>query len=369
MSLKMYEEPKGPKNIIAIAAGKGGVGKSTITTNLALTLKRLGNKVGILDADIYGPSIRMMLPEDRVPTQRGDRIIPALAKGIEVISMAYFRGEHEAAVVRAPIANSVVTQFMHKVDWGELDYLLIDFPPGTGDVQLTLSQEVNLTGAVMVTTPQEVALLDVRKAMRMFDQVKVPVIGIVENMSYYQASDSAERVYLFGRDGGEKLARESGIPFLGQIPLDSDLCRCGDQGEVIFSKKESPSITAFESFANKFVEHLQDVRDQRDIVREIESREYSLIIFWGDGEEQEIRYSDLQKRCSCATCVDETTGQRILDEKSVDEDVKARRVVQVGRYAIRIEFTSGCSLGIYDFDMLRSFSQDDAKTKRKVTYS
>lgn len=227
------------KNIIGIAAGKGGVGKSTLTVNLALALKKLGYCVGVMDTDIYGPSLRKMLPEEKLPVQKGDWIIPAQVLGMPLISMAYFRREDEASVVRAPIANSVVTQFISKVDWGVLDYLLIDFPPGTGDVQLTLSQKAGLTGVVMITTPQDVAVMDVRKAMHMFEQVRVPILGIVENMSYYVPQGAQEvqekRVYIFGQGGGQRLAQEASLPFLGQIPLDPQLCVAGDRGQSIFN--------------------------------------------------------------------------------------------------------------------------------------
>jgi ATP-binding protein involved in chromosome partitioning len=250
MPLKMFKKENDLpiKNIIGIAAGKGGVGKSTVTVNLAYALKSLGFSVGIMDTDIYGPSMRKMLPEDRLPIQKGETIIPALCRGIRMISMAYFRKEMEATVVRAPIANGVVMQFIKNVDWGSLDYLLIDFPPGTGDVQLTLSQNANLTGAVMVTTPQEVAIMDVRKAMHMFEQVNVPVIGIVENMSFYFHEKTNEKLYLFGKGGGERLALESGVPYLGGIPIDPSLCLSGDRGESLFDqtqKNHSPVVKSF----------------------------------------------------------------------------------------------------------------------------
>lgn len=251
-------------SIIAIAAGKGGVGKSSVTVNLALALKRSGYQVGVMDTDIYGPSIRKMLPEDRLPTQKGSVISPALCAGIKMISMAYFRREHESTSVRAPIANGLISQFIKNVDWGKLDYLLIDFPPGTGDIQLTLSQQINLTGAIMVTTPQEVAVMDVRRAMHLFDQVKVPIIGIVENMSYYQSDEGAEPVYLFGRGGGERLANESGISFLGRIPIDPLLCACGDQGRSLFAEDSScqkPVTVAFIQLAEQLVGHLKVMRD------------------------------------------------------------------------------------------------------------
>lgn len=264
MPLKMFQKSELPTlskkmHIIGIAAGKGGVGKSSVTVNLALALKRLGYNIGVLDADIYGPSIRKMLPEEHLPAQKGDAIIPAICSGIRMISMAYFRKENEAAVIRAPIANGVISQFIKQVDWGDLDYLLIDFPPGTGDVQLTLSQQANLTGAIMVTTPQEVALLDVRKAMNMFAHVKVPIIGIVENMSYYHHVKSDEKIYLFGCGGGERLARESGVPLLGSIPIDPLLCQSGDLGQSIFSKdikQESSSVKAFLELANQLIIHV-----------------------------------------------------------------------------------------------------------------
>jgi ATP-binding protein involved in chromosome partitioning len=270
MPLPMFQNTEKPvlseiKNVVAIAAGKGGVGKSSVTVNLGLALKHAGFSVGIMDTDIYGPSVRKMLPEDRMPNQKGQIIVPALCQGIRMISMAYFRKEHEAAVVRAPIANGVISQFIKNVAWGALDYLLIDFPPGTGDVQLTLSQQANLMGAVMVTTPQDVAVMDVRKAMHLFDQVKIPIIGIVENMSYYYHERTNETLYLFGKGGGEKLARETGVPFLGEIPIDPHLCRSGDMGQSIFADlklKETPAVQAFTRLAQQFLDHITVLKTQ-----------------------------------------------------------------------------------------------------------
>jgi len=275
MPLQMYQEQKSPpkpkiKNIIGIAAGKGGVGKSTITVNLALTLKQLGYSVGVLDTDIYGPSIRKMLPEDRMPTQKGELIAPALCQGIKMISMAYFRKENEAAVVRAPIANGLIKQFLNNVEWGNLDFLLIDFPPGTGDIQLTISQQAHLTCALMVTTPQDVAVMDVRKAMNMFNQVKIPVIGVVENMSYFLQQSNQEKVYIFGKGGGERLARESEIPFLGAIPLDPKICASGDQGKSMYSDENHPAVAPFKELAKNFIGHLDLLSSQHDHLQAFE---------------------------------------------------------------------------------------------------
>lgn len=269
MPLPVYQ-PKIPthplskiKFILAIAAGKGGVGKSSVTVNLALALKAQGHTVGVLDADIYGPSIRKMLPEDHLPAQKGELIIPALCAGIKMISMAYFRRDQEAAVVRAPIANGIINQFIKNVDWAELDFLLIDFPPGTGDIQLTLSQQANLTAAIMVTTPQEVATLDVRKAMNLFDGVQVPILGVVENMSYYVCPHSIDPIYIFGQGGGEQLAREYGVPFLGRIPLDPNLCHSSDKGLSIFASDPSdqqPVTQAFRHLAEQAKSHAEILR-------------------------------------------------------------------------------------------------------------
>lgn len=269
MPLNLYKpvsksgSPNQIGSVIAIAAGKGGVGKSTVTVNLALALAAKGHAVGVLDTDLYGPSIRKMLPEDRLPSQKGDILLPALCSGIKMLSMAYFRRRDEAVAVRAPIANSLITQFIKNVEWGQLDFLLIDFPPGTGDIQLTLSQQANLTGAVMVTTPQEVAVMDVRKAMHLFGQVKVPIIGIVENMSYYECPYTKQPIYLFGKGGGKCLAQESGYPLLGQIPIDAALCEIGDKGQSLFnvdSKHEKPVTKAFDAIADQLVSHVQAMK-------------------------------------------------------------------------------------------------------------
>jgi ATP-binding protein involved in chromosome partitioning len=261
MALKMFQQNRQPAtkiaHVVAIAAGKGGVGKSTITVNLALALKQAGFSVGIMDMDIYGPSIRRMLPEDEMPVQKGDKIIPALCQGIRMISMAYFRKENEAAAVRAPIANGVVSQFINQIEWGTLDYLLIDFPPGTGDIQLTLSQKANLCGAIMVTTPQEVSVMDVRKAINLFDHMNVPVIGVVENMSYYLPLNGKEKIYVFGKGGGERLAQQVGVPFLGAIPIDPKICQCCDEGISLFSQdQESFAVGAFHEVAESFIAHV-----------------------------------------------------------------------------------------------------------------
>ena len=253
--------------VIAIAAGKGGVGKSTVAVNLALALSELGFRVGIMDTDIYGPSIRKMLPEERLPAQKGKFILPAVCQGISVISMAYFRKDDEAVAVRGPIANHLIAQFINKVEWGALDFLLIDFPPGTGDVQLTICQQARLMGAVMVTTPQEIALMDVQKAISLFQQVNVPVLGIIENMSFFRSSSTQEPIYPFGKGGGQHLATKFAIPLLGKIPLDPQICISGDKGESIFvtdSQENDSAIVAFRKIAGQIVQNIERLKREKE---------------------------------------------------------------------------------------------------------
>lgn len=347
--------------IIGVAAGKGGVGKSCVTVNLALALKKLGFKVGVMDTDIYGPSIRRMLPEDQMPIQNQERIVPAISQGIKLISMAYFRNDNEAAVVRAPIANGIIQQFIKTVEWGELDFLLIDFPPGTGDVQLTLAQHAKLSGAIMVTTPQEVALMDVRKAMHLFYQVKVPIIGIVENMSFYLAG--SERLFPFGKEGGQRLADETGFSLLGEIPVHPEISRCGDEGTSIFEVKdpEAKKISdVFLNLAKTVIGHLKAMKKRQllEVEKIIQKDKHTFSVEWSDGLVFDFRLSTLQRRCPCAGCTDEITGKRLIDEKTIPNDLRAVSVETVGHYALRIHFNSGCSKGIYSFDFLRQVAEE-----------
>lgn len=264
MPLKMFKQQDRPPldkigSVIAIAAGKGGVGKSTVTVNLALALKRAGYSVGIMDTDLYGPSIRRMLPEQTPPIQKGERIYPAICHGIRMISMAYFRKDNESTAVRAPIANGVISQFIKNVEWGALDFLLIDFPPGTGDIQLTLCQQANLTAALVVTTPQEVAIMDVRRAIHLFDQVRIPILGVVENMSYYLSPENQQKIFLFGNGGGNRLSDEIGAPLLGEVPIDPSLCESGDRGISLYEQEQvnSSGALAFIEISKAFVAYLE----------------------------------------------------------------------------------------------------------------
>ncbi|MDB4965379.1 MAG: ATPase-like, ParA/MinD [Myxococcales bacterium] len=244
----------GVKNIIAVAAGKGGVGKSTVATNLALSLRQHGATVGLLDADVYGPSVPTMLGEPDVPPgqQTGQKITPAVHWGIKVISVGFFVERDGAVVWRGPMIHKLLQQFIEDVEWGALDYLIIDLPPGTGDAQLSLSQLLPITGSVVVTTPQEIALIDVVKAVSMFKKVEIPILGVVENMSYYVCPACGHNDEIFSRGGGKKLAKELGTLFLGEIPIDAKVRHGGDSGRpVIVGAPESEHAKIFMSIGAK----------------------------------------------------------------------------------------------------------------------
>jgi len=244
----------GVKYVIAVSSGKGGVGKSTVSVNLAVALALTGAKVGLLDADIYGPNIPMMMGVSKPPEQKDGKIAPAESHGVKLISMGFFVPEDTAVVWRGPMVHTAIQQLFRDVLWGELDYLLIDLPPGTGDAQLTLTQLVPLTGAVTVTTPQEVALHDVRKGMMMFQKVNVPLLGIVENMSYFVCGHCGERTEIFSYGGGERAAATLGVPFLGRVPIDPAIRDGGDSGTpIVVADPASPQSAAFREIAQKII--------------------------------------------------------------------------------------------------------------------
>ncbi len=238
----------GVKHVVAVASGKGGVGKSTVATNLALALQQHDRRVGLLDADIYGPSIPIMMGvKDIVDPNTTE--FPLQRYGLKLMSMGFMVKPETAMIWRGPMVHKYLTAFLTQVSWGELDYLVIDLPPGTGDAQLTLTQTAPLSGAIIVTTPQDVSLIDARKGLEMFRQVNVPVLGIVENLSYFVGGDG-QRYELFGHGGGQKLAREAEVPFLGEIPIDPRVSECGDQGDPIVHKyPDSPVARAYQELA------------------------------------------------------------------------------------------------------------------------
>ena len=256
------EAPKQPiegvEKIIAVGSGKGGVGKTTVAVNLAVALASQGLKIGLMDADVYGPNIPRMMGLKAEPMAAGDKIEPLDQYGLKVMSMGFLNPTDRPLIWRGPMLHSVIQQFLRGVSWGALDYLIIDLPPGTGDVQLSLLQTVPITGAIVVTTPSDVSLEDARKAVLMFQQVRGEVLGIAENMSYLIAPQSGERIDVFGTGGGKRTAEEMGVPFLGELPLDPDVRLGGDTGNPVALRDGSdPHAAGFHALAQTTVDRVQ----------------------------------------------------------------------------------------------------------------
>jgi ATP-binding protein involved in chromosome partitioning len=249
----------GIKNIIAVASGKGGVGKSTVSTNLAIALSKLGLRTGLMDSDIYGPSIHIMMGvEERPMVNESQQIIPIDKFGIKLMSMGFLIDDDAPLIWRGPLVMKAVEQFLRDVVWGELDALVIDLPPGTGDAQLTLVQKTPLSGAIIVTTPQEVALVDARRGLKMFQKVGTPVFGIVENMSFFACPDCGKKTAIFGSEGGAKSSRELNVPLLGQIPIEAKITESGDAGTpIIVQHPEGESARAFDEIAKSISQKMK----------------------------------------------------------------------------------------------------------------
>jgi len=247
----------GVKKIILVAAGKGGVGKSTVSVNLAVSLSRAGYKIGLLDADVYGPSIPKMLNLKGKPeVDDYKRLTPFKYGNMQVMSMGNLIEDDKAAVWRGPMATKALYQLFHGVSWNDVEYLIVDMPPGTGDIQLSLAENFPVSGAIMVSTPQEVALADVRKAMDMFRKVNIPILGVIENMSYFEDTQSGNRSYIFGKDGAKKLSDSQGLEFLGEIPLMQSICEGGDAGKPVGADISSSIASVFDEIAVKIMHGL-----------------------------------------------------------------------------------------------------------------
>lgn len=365
--------------VIGVAAGKGGVGKSSVALNLAIGFAKKGYRVGILDADIYGPSIAKMMGQGTFPrphAQDPEMISPGVCWDIKWISAGHFQEENQSFTIRAPIATNIIEQFLYQVDWGCLDILLIDFPPGTGDIQITLAQKVSFSGIVLVTTPQDIALLDVKKALHQFLNFKIPMIGIIENMSYFQNPETKQKHYPFGQGGGEKLSQEFAIPLLGQIPLHPLISEFNDRCQSLFDH-ESNIKDVFISIIEKMNDFLQNQAlasiahtfelvwgsgnkieltqnksfSNQEILSIYQDDPLHFMIEWLDGKQSRIPLSKLQAGCPCMRC---KQSKDMPFRK--EEAVSAIRLYNYGRYALKVEFTSGCSRGVYPFSLLRDIS-------------
>jgi ATP-binding protein involved in chromosome partitioning len=252
----------GVEAIIAVGSGKGGVGKTTLAVNLSVALARMGHKVGLLDADVYGPNVPLMLGVNSQPRMVGEnRIEPLEAFGLKVISVGFLNPGDKPIIWRGPMLHQIVKQFLGLVEWGALDYMIVDLPPGTGDIALSLVQSVPLTGAVVVSTPSDVSLQDARKAIEMFRQMKVDLVGVVENMSYFTCPHCQHEIDIFSRGGAEKMAQQFGVPFLGSIELDPEVRKSGDSGKpIVMEGENSPHAKSLYEFARKVQSRVDEIK-------------------------------------------------------------------------------------------------------------
>lgn len=350
------------KNIIAVASGKGGVGKSTVTTNLAFALAKQGKKVGLLDADLYGPSQPRMLGGREAPKAVKGFIVPNIKHGVKFISMGLIQPE-QAVIVRAPIAIKAVTQFLSHVLWGELDYLFIDLPPGTGDIQLSIAQQARLSGAIIVTTPQKMAVEIAKKGAQMFQTVNVPIFGVVENMSGFACNHCHKTTEIFKGSGGLQLANELKAPFLGGIPLDPEIMMSGDEGIPILEKSTtSHAAKSFLDLAKNLLDNFQKVQEESLGIEptniKLHEKDGSLEIVWKDGNISTFDAFSLRTKCPCASCVDENTGKRTLDPASISLNIRIKEAKMVGRYGLSLNFSDGHGTGIYKFKNLKEESAE-----------
>jgi ATP-binding protein involved in chromosome partitioning len=324
-------------------SGKGGVGKSTLSVSFAILLQNLGLKVGLIDADIYGPSLNEMLQAQELPREESGLLKPASCNGIEFISLAHFPKFKQGAFFRAPMINSIIDQFLTKVNWSQRDVIIIDLPPGTGDIQLTILQKLKDPLAVLVTTPQQISYIDVEKAIYLFKKLNVEIMGIVENMSYYQDALSGEKIEIFGAGAGVRLSQKFQIPLLGKVPIDPHLLQSLDSGKGA-------------SFINSYDELFKIAVEISNQLCDYENKEHEVITYLISPQELLLQNGDkkvllsaseIQNNCPCARCED-----RILDRS----DITILKFERVANFALKFKFSKGCDRGIYTWEQLFEIS-------------
>ncbi len=344
--------------LLAVSSCKGGVGKSTVAVNLASALKRSGARVGLFDADVYGPSLPTVIrPAHTDLFSRDELILPLEYEGMKVMSFGYVPhapGGSGAAIMRGPMVTQIINQLLTGTEWGELDYLIIDMPPGTGDVQLTLTQLIPLTAAIIVTTPQELSFVDVVKGIQMFDKLKVPTVAVVENMAYFACDDCGKKHYLFGTGVRQRLVDQFGIKNSFEIPLVPDVSRLSDAGTpIVLEKPDHPVSDVFRRIAESAIAEIRHLREDGGGppgVRFVIGR--GVVVTWPDGREQDIDPAELRRSCRCAHCVEEMTGKRLLDPASVPADIYPTEIHPMGNYAVAIHWSDGHTSSIYPFDLI-----------------
>lgn len=343
--------------LLAVSSCKGGVGKSTVAVNLACALTKTGAKVGLFDADVYGPSLPTLVRPDHTELfTREELIQPIEYKGMKLMSFGYAPtspGGSGAAIMRGPMVTQVINQLFTRTEWGALDVLVIDMPPGTGDVQLTLTQIIPLTAAIIVTTPQELSFVDVVKGIQMFHTLKVPTVAVIENMAYFQCDQCDKKHYLFGPGVRQRLVDQFGIKNAFEIPLISDVSRLSDAGTpLVFEQPEHPVADLFGQIADSTLQEVKQIKEGAvgaPSVRFVIGR--GIVATWPCGREQDIDPAVLRRRCRCAHCVEEMTGKPILDPATVPDDVYPTEIHPMGNYAVAISWSDGHLSSIYPYDL------------------
>lgn len=345
----------GVARVIGVSSCKGGVGKSTTAVNLAFSLAQTGAAVGLLDADIYGPSLPTLIHlEDTGLFRRGNLIAPLAYEGVKLMSFGWAADPAKAAVMRGPMVSGIISQLATDTDWGELDYLIVDMPPGTGDIQLTLTQKLPFTGAVIVTTPQKLSFVDVVKGMQMFETVKVPTLAVVENMSYFICPGCKEKHYPFGKGALARIVDQYGIENTLEIPMVETLTETSDRGRpAVLVDPKSEVSQLYASLAAAVVREVSRLENGAVLTPEIHfEKARGIVVAFPSGETRIIAPSDLRRRCRCAACVDEHTGEQILKPDDVAETVQPLEIEKMGNYAVAVKWSDGHTSSIYPYDRL-----------------
>jgi len=358
---------KNVQRILAVSSCKGGVGKSTTSVNTALSLARYGLRVGLLDADVYGPSLPTLLrPESpQLFQDQEGLILPLEVHGLKVMSFGWIDPEQQRgpAILRGPMVSQVVSQLATRVEWGELDYLVIDFPPGTGDIQLTLTQQLPIDAAIIVTTPQQLSFVDVVKGIQMFDTVKVPTVSVVENMSYYTCDSCGEKKRIFGEGARKQLVEQFGFAHTMEMPLDPRLSAMSDAGTpIVLESPEDPVSQLYYELAERVHGEINRLQSED---AGLPTLSYNVgqncELSYPNGRVVEISPFDLRMACRCALCVSELTGEQLVKAEDLDPDVYPESITPVGRYAASVKWSDGQCASIYPYDYLEEkFAPSDA---------
>jgi Mrp family chromosome partitioning ATPase/DUF971 family protein len=340
---------KGVKYIIAVSSCKGGVGKSTVAALLAKTLGARGAKVGLLDADIYGPSVPTLfnLHQSGVrATEDKKHFIPNEAEGLKLMSFGFLMGDGPA-VIRGPMVSQYMQQLLHNVAWGELDYLVIDMPPGTGDIQLTISQSIQIDASIIVSTPHQLSLTDVRKGIMMFDKVNVPVLGVVENMAYFICDGCDKKHYIFGEAGGTELHERFGLDTIAELPVTGNLSGSLDALAGTEIANETTDII-IRTLGKKIL----DKPEKPEIAHDAKT----ITLSWPDGTAYTVSNAALRRACNCALCVDEMTRAPLLDPASIPMDIHAEKIEIIGNYAVMVDWSDGHNTGFFPYSVFKDLT-------------